>query len=289
MKYSTISLLAMSFTILCQGCARVTFHDSPDSKKQTSLKIYYPKTYLLVTYTGAKDAPVKTEIIQIADKSKPLYARYHPGWGSHNYTIGFNTNGTISTYGQTTDSKGPETINAIGGFVSNLGAAYKAVGEGEKARKESKGVDEAAANLQTARRKLTAIAFPDPPNALGVFGAKKDDASRFLTRLNAAASAIEQNAAGQVPVLKQLSKDIGEAMIKNAGESESAKAINDNFDNAKAQIDLAVGALEKAEGRPEPVPKPDFKIFEIKNESGITSLVEITSPELKAIVNAARQ
>ena len=123
------------FCILLPGCAGVKLYkdDSFDRSKRTGLKFYYPKPYLLVERNAAKDAPLKTTIIYLPDLTDPVYAKVISGMGSNAFSLAL-ANGSLASYGVTTDSKIPETIAAAGGVLTGLGgvltgAAAKATAE----------------------------------------------------------------------------------------------------------------------------------------------------------------
>src|SRR5258705_4732278 len=96
------------------ACANVTFHSDAALTKQTGLKYYTAKPYLLVGPTGNKDAPYKAEIISLPDLEHPTYAVYHPGWGQHIFSLAVSSTGSLSSYVQTADTKIPDTIADIG-------------------------------------------------------------------------------------------------------------------------------------------------------------------------------
>src|SRR5712671_1266152 len=118
--------------LMSPGCANVTFHSDAALTQKSGLKFYNSKPYLMVSYTGAKDNPVKVEVISLPDLEHPTYAIYHPGWGSHNFTLAQNTNSTLSSYGQTADSKGPETLNAVAGLLTSATGGVGAVANAMK-------------------------------------------------------------------------------------------------------------------------------------------------------------
>ena len=91
-------LLGGALCSLC-ACANVTFHSDAALTQRTGLKYYTAKPYLLIGPTGNKDAPVKAEIISLPDLEHPTYAIYHPGWGSHNFSLAVASNGSLSSYG----------------------------------------------------------------------------------------------------------------------------------------------------------------------------------------------
>lgn len=114
-----LNLLLLA-AILLSGCAGVKLFKDEDFNKRTGLKFYYPKPYLLVERNAAKDVPLKTTILFLPDLANPVYAKVISGWGSNAFSIAL-ANGSLSTYGITTDSKIPETITAAGGVLTGLG------------------------------------------------------------------------------------------------------------------------------------------------------------------------
>src|SRR5947207_13666480 len=75
-----ISLIGCAFLV---ACANVTFHSDAALTQKTGLKFYQAKPYLLVEYIGAKDNPIKIEVISLPDLEHPTYALYTPGLASH--------------------------------------------------------------------------------------------------------------------------------------------------------------------------------------------------------------
>lgn len=106
--------------LILAGCAGVKLYKDEAFTKRTGLKFYYPKPYLLVEKNGAKDIPLKTTLLFLPDLSNPVYARVTKGLGSNAFSLAL-TNGALSSYGVTTDSKIPETITAAGGLLTGAG------------------------------------------------------------------------------------------------------------------------------------------------------------------------
>jgi hypothetical protein len=239
------------------GCANVTFHSDAALTQRTGLKFYTAKPYLLIGPTGNKDAPVKAEIISLSDLEHPTYAIYHPGWGSHNFTLAVGSNGTLSSYGQTADSKGPETITALTGALTSVATLASPL--------------KAAAPLYAPSPNLY---IDGAINELSSIGKMPPDKNHVVESKAKAADEIVRDlrewlqAPNGAKKLTAISNKIDEARIKDAAGTELATAINSHFDQAKVNIGDAITLLQE----PTPVPSP-FQLFEIRMEAGHTTLV----------------
>ena len=148
----------------------------PNLSKQTGLKYYTAKPYLLIAPTGNKDAPLKAEIISLPDLEHPTYAIYHPGWGQHIFSLAGSSNGILSSYGQTADSKIPETITALGslmGGAGSLAAAIKPVASEMAATTQKLApTTSPKALVQAAIDELNKVGTATPPGPLVTDSAK---------------------------------------------------------------------------------------------------------------------
>jgi hypothetical protein len=72
-KIRKISLIAVVFTglIAFSGCASVKFYSDPGLRKETGLRYYTLKPYLLVEYQAEKDNTVKTSVVYLPDLENP--------------------------------------------------------------------------------------------------------------------------------------------------------------------------------------------------------------------------
>ena len=114
-------LSAIACAIALSGCAGLQFYSDQNLQTQeTGVKFYYPKPYLLVSRTGAKDNPVQVSVIYLPDQSKPIYAKLKSGYGSADLSLAFQ-NGILTNIGQKTDTKIPETIAALAGMATAAG------------------------------------------------------------------------------------------------------------------------------------------------------------------------
>ena len=104
-------------------CATVSFYKEKDLKKETGLKFYYPKPYLLVeknpqpTKSSKIELKIKSTIIYLPDLENATYAKIKPGIGKSDLQIRLE-NGILTSYGFISDTKTPETIKAVADLVS---------------------------------------------------------------------------------------------------------------------------------------------------------------------------
>lgn len=280
------SIGILSILIALSSCANVTFHNDAALKNKTGLKFYNSKPYLLMTYTGSKENPIKTEILSLPDLENPVYAVYHPGWGSHNFTLSTNANGTISSYGQTADSKGPETIASLGGLLSSAGSAYKSIAEGRAAlRAESADLTAVEGDIRDAIAALSAIVLKKPEEIMP-FELKQEAANSITKRLNNVLSQIEKGDLTQDAVLAKISDSLDKAKIEPVTtDAPIVAAINDSFKTAKSSVDRAIKNFKAATGTT-PAEKPDFILYEIRVEGGVTSLVQVSTSTARKILGA---
>ncbi|HEX8325703.1 MAG TPA: hypothetical protein VF595_17495 [Tepidisphaeraceae bacterium] len=119
-----IAALLLSSLVL-SGCAEVTV-TRPDTNEKGFLT-YTPVPHLLVE-KNKEGGPV-TKLISLPDTSRPMYIEHGGGYGTldFNFTL---ENGMLTTFGQKTDSKIPETITGIaslGGLATGVGSLHTAL------------------------------------------------------------------------------------------------------------------------------------------------------------------
>jgi hypothetical protein len=267
---------AIIFALLLASCANVTFHPgvpdgtpggtTPDLSRQTGLKYYTAKPYLLIGPTGNKDAPLKAEIISLPDLEHPTYAIYHPGWGQHIFSLAVSSNGNLSSYGQTADSKIPETIAALGslmGGAGSLAAAIKPVASqmAATAQKNLAPTTSPKALVQAAIDELNKVGTATPPGPLVTDSAKRAE------KLAADLKDLIENGQLTEDTLSEISGRIEKAKIDHPSCNSAAQTINHFYKQAQNDIDAAIKALQAGK------PKPDFKLFEIQMRNGKTCLI----------------
>jgi hypothetical protein len=72
------------------------------------------------------------------------------------------------------------------------------------------------------------------------------------------------------------------AKIPTPADVAVAISINDSLDRAKRAVDRALDALSEAGVTP--AEKPDFKLFEIRMENGVTKLVPVDAKVASRII-----
>jgi len=128
LRYGTTIILVAATGAVLSGCAGVTFFSDKSLNNETGIPIYAPKPYLLVSRTGAKAKPVEVSIVYLNDPNKVIYAQPHSGFGTSNLTLAL-ANGQLTSFGQQTDTKLPELITSLGGFIAARGTASKTKAE----------------------------------------------------------------------------------------------------------------------------------------------------------------
>lgn len=101
MKIAT-GMIAIGVSFLLSGCAGIDFGDDK------GLTYYDPKPYLFVTTT--KECVTTANVMVIPETKRAM--KFKSGYGSADLSATLS-NGMISTVGQNTDTKIPETISAI--------------------------------------------------------------------------------------------------------------------------------------------------------------------------------
>jgi hypothetical protein len=267
-------LVIVSLIWLLPGCANVTFHTDPALTKRTGLKYYTAKPYLLIAPTGNKDFPLKAEIISLPDLEHPTYAIYHPGWGQHIFSLAVASNGSLSSYGQTADSKIPETITALGSLMGGAGSLVTAI---KPLTKEMVAgpppIGSPQALVQEAIDELSKIASITPQNDLVRDRAKR--AEEFKKALSVLIGNAAPTGEALLGALTQISKLIENAKIDHARADTSEGHVNQYFKQAKEKVDQATEALKASAPK-----KPAVRLFEIRMENGKTKLIPVDVPDL---------
>jgi hypothetical protein len=101
---------ATALIVLLSGCATIDFGEGG------GLTYYDPKPYLFVSTTA--DCVSTATIVVIPEKKRSM--KFIPGYGSSELTATLS-NGMVTTVGQTTDSKIPETISALASLAPTFG------------------------------------------------------------------------------------------------------------------------------------------------------------------------
>lgn len=114
------TIAAVLAAMLLAGCAGFEFYDNAALEgKETGIKFYTPKPYLLVARKDAK--PVEISIVYLPDLSKPHYAKARSGWGSSNLTMKL-ADGAITEFGQQVDNGGAANLSSLASLATAVGA-----------------------------------------------------------------------------------------------------------------------------------------------------------------------
>jgi hypothetical protein len=124
MKKLTVFASILVAVILFSGCATVKIYSDAGLTKETGLRFYTLKPYLLVEYQAQKDNTVRTSIVYLPDLSTPQFAKLRPGIGSSELKMTFS-NSALESYGVATDSKLPESMAAFADILSKSAYAVQ--------------------------------------------------------------------------------------------------------------------------------------------------------------------
>lgn len=116
-------LFLISLTIL-YSCSSVQIYSDGELKKKTGLKYYPVKPYLLVELKSNKDMTIKTSIIYLPDLLSPQYLKVTPGIGANELKMSF-ANGSLTSYGLTSESEIPETISSLATLINKTADVAK--------------------------------------------------------------------------------------------------------------------------------------------------------------------
>jgi hypothetical protein len=106
------------------ACAGVHVYSDPAMTKETGVKVFAPKPYLLVAHTGPKDA-LDLSIVFLPDTSDALYVRQTRGWGSSDLGVKL-TNGMLAEFGSKSGGGIGEITAATASLLRAASTAYRA-------------------------------------------------------------------------------------------------------------------------------------------------------------------
>ena len=109
--------------VLLNACATVKIYSDAGLTKETGLRFYTLKPYLLVEYNAEKDNTVKTSLVFLPDIASPQFMKLRPGIGASELKMTFS-NSALKSYGVVTDSQLPESMAAFADILSK--SAYAA-------------------------------------------------------------------------------------------------------------------------------------------------------------------
>jgi hypothetical protein len=121
MKKSIIAAIVGLLILTLTGCAPVKFYSNPGLTQKSGLKYYTVKPYLQVEKDPLTNSILKATVIYLPDLTNPQYMVIKDGLGSRKVDLKL-TDGSINTFGVTTDPKIAETIEAMASLISKSAA-----------------------------------------------------------------------------------------------------------------------------------------------------------------------
>jgi hypothetical protein len=112
MKNTFLSLITGFIILAFTGCAPVNFYSNAKLTEKAGLKYYNSKPYLLVERDIDSGRITNVTVIYLPDLANPQYMVVKGGLGSKHIELGL-TDGSIKTFGSTSDTKIPETITSL--------------------------------------------------------------------------------------------------------------------------------------------------------------------------------
>ena len=135
-NYTQMKIFLLFIPIIFTACASVSLYEDKDFKRETGLKFYHSKPYLLVEKSFQKDVKIKSTIIYLPDLENPTYAKIKSGFGKAELKVGLE-NSILKSYGFTADNKIPETIGSLTKPLTSVTEAYKTIAEAIEIREET--------------------------------------------------------------------------------------------------------------------------------------------------------
>lgn len=220
--------LVLGWALVLPGCASVKFYSDDGLTKQTGLKYYAPKPYLLVA-RNETDKGTQVSVVYLPDLEHPQYARFTAGMGSSELKIDF-ANGILTSYGLKSDTKVAETLTALAAMGTAAGGVIRSAAE-------------AAAASRTAPPPATASVDPETRDA----AARKleEVAGRLegLRSANATPEGVARVPAGCTPGrLRQLA-----GALREASDPGDQAAVVEEVHACRAELDALAGVEARDE------------------------------------------
>jgi len=123
MKKLIVPAAIFAASALLAGCSAVKIYSDAELTKETGLRCYTLKPYLLVEYQSQEENKAKTTVVYLPDLSSPQFIRLKPGLGASELKMTFS-NSALESYGVAIDSQLPESMAAFADILSK--SAYAA-------------------------------------------------------------------------------------------------------------------------------------------------------------------
>ena len=122
---NSVKILALAVSLsLLQGCSQVKFYSDQGLTKETGLRFFTLKPYLLVEYKATKDNTVRTSVLYLPDIVNPQYMVLKPGIGSNEIKLALE-NSALKSYGHTSEPEFPDNIEAIAALLTKGAGAVE--------------------------------------------------------------------------------------------------------------------------------------------------------------------
>ena len=280
MKAGRVVLVVASLAIGLTGCSSLKFYpDSAMKRDEVGLKAYYPKPYILVARDGTAKV-TSVSVVYLPDLEHPVYARARSGYGSANLTLAF-TNGIITSFGQQTDTKIPETLTALGGLGTSIATAGKTWAETAALEKHagdfgkySDPLKEIASDLRQLVNEDATKVLTTTQRAIILVNAKVLDGGDPANPAGLAMAFKEPGAAANAKALINALGDVSKAI-------GAIKPPSDQLSEDAKKIWGKLAGLQKALGeilddlKPKPAEQPALSLYEIVMKDGVTTLREV--------------
>lgn len=117
-----VNLYFVSILILFASCSPVKFYSDSGLTKSSGLKYYTVKPYVLIERDPATNNVVKASVLYMPDLEHPNFMAINSGMGARKIDVKLSE-GSINTFGLTSEDKISESIEALSALISKTAGA----------------------------------------------------------------------------------------------------------------------------------------------------------------------
>jgi hypothetical protein len=117
MKNRILTVIFSVSLFVLSGCSPVKIYSNPELTKKSGIKFYTVKPFLQIERDYETGEIVKTNVLYLPDLANPQYMAIKNGPGSRKVDLKL-TDGCISTFGFTSDTKIDDYIDALSALLS---------------------------------------------------------------------------------------------------------------------------------------------------------------------------
>lgn len=117
MKNSIFISILFIIVFISASCAPVSFYSNPELTEKAGLKYYTKKPYLMVERDPESNRISNAIVIYLPDLANPQYMIINGGIGSRKIEMELSE-GSIKSFGSTSDPEIDETVTALAGLIS---------------------------------------------------------------------------------------------------------------------------------------------------------------------------